>query len=350
MNQSKINRALDEMEVRLTYYENEDTRTTYNDTMLVALDVMYLGPDKYHLIRVTKRTCSVVGRSGKEMWLFEISTKRIRSMADIPHAVDAKFVNLPFDKFTGEGSSRTTRMMNAIIRACRTLNSHMPNFIYEKMAEVSLSHQSAAYWRSSVANQLEWADEDLDDRGSFFDHKSNFRPASENVRFTPQEEEETMTDINTIDAQTVLALQSQHGVRTCKVRYIGMRNGDKTLYTYKTVIDVKKDERVLVQMHNSVTIAKVIEVHDVVDMSFDGELKWVLGSVENMMGYALELVKSEEALKRNIVAGRALEAAKTTMEAMGLDSTKMAELGNVPTPEEAKQLQIAAQTPAGTVA
>lgn len=135
-----------------------------------------------------------------------------------------------------------------------------------------------------------------------------------------------------IDTKTILALQSQKGVKTVKVRF---NKKDPFTLMYKTTLDLKKGDRVLAELRSWYAVATVVEVHDVADMSGDIEkYRWVLGVVNDLIELSERLEHSEKDLERNLVNSRAIKEAREMMKEAGVENLE--DMVNVPTLENVR--------------
>lgn len=113
----------------------------------------------------------------------------------------------------------------------------------------------------------------------------------------------------------VALLQATKGVKTVKVKF---SNGGSA-YTYKTMLDLKKDDWVVVEARGAYSTAKVIEMDEVPDINpeADFELAWVVTRVDTKQ---IEAIREEEkSIARQITMTEAKKRIENVLKDCGLD-------------------------------
>jgi len=123
---------------------------------------------------------------------------------------------------------------------------------------------------------------------------------------------------------TLLALQMMNGTKVYDVTYVD--RGSNKNYSYKSDMDLVKDDMVIVPCGSSVALAKV--VGETEDINFDAPygLKWIVGRVDNLWNTIEQNADRDKRAKAKLVKSKAQTAAKEYLASAGLDAADLLEI------------------------
>lgn len=129
------------------------------------------------------------------------------------------------------------------------------------------------------------------------------------TNINPKEDHKTMKNHTLISV-----LQATKGVRTVKVKFAP--NGE--IYTYKTTLDLKPEQFVVVECRKAFSVAKVVFMDDTPDVLDENvELKWVVSVVDTSQ---IDAIREEEKhLSRQIALSTAKRQLDEVIKDLNLD-------------------------------